>query len=59
MSQWRMSVVGRDCGLRQLVAFFTASGADLYWTAQLRVQRSCSVEQSAASIARKHVTGYI
>jgi len=38
---------------------FTASGSDLYWTAQLRVQRSCSVEQYATSLARKHVTGYI
>ena len=39
---------------------FTASGSDLHWTAQLRVQRSCSVEQqSAPSLARKHVTGYI
>ena len=28
-------------------------------TAHLRVQRSCSVEQSATNLVRKHVTGYI
>jgi len=32
---------------------------DLYRTAQLRVQWSCSVEQSATSLAWEHVTGYI
>jgi len=37
----------------------TASSSDLYWTAELRVQRTCSVEQSATSLARTHVTGYI
>ena len=37
----------------------TASSSDLYWTAELRVPRTCSVEQSATSLARKHVTGYI
>jgi len=37
----------------------TALNSDLYWTAELRVQRTCSVEQSATSLAREHVTGYI
>jgi len=41
-----------------LMSSCSASGSDLYWTAQLRVQRSCSVEQSATSLARKHATGY-
>jgi len=30
-----------------------ASSSDLYWTAELRVQRTCSVEQSATSLAWK------
>ena len=38
---------------------FNASGSDLYWTAQLRVQWTSSVEQSATSLTRTHVTGYI
>jgi len=36
-----------------------ASGSDIYWAAELRVQRTCSVEQSATGLVRKHVTGYI
>jgi len=28
----------------------TASSSDLYWTAELRVQRTCSVKQSATII---------
>ena len=31
----------------------TASSSDLYWTAQLRVQRTCSVKQSSTSLVRK------
>jgi len=58
MSDFLHSMVMGDWQLLILL-HFTASCSDLHWTAQLRVQRSCSVEQSAPSLARKHVTGYI
>jgi len=57
-----IAAYGVNCELSLLCVnslHFTASGSDLYWTAQLRVQRSCSVEQSATSLVRKHVTAYI
>jgi len=58
VSQWRMSVVAHDCGPRQLAAFYCLEFRPLL-DGGLRVQRTCSVEQSATSLARKHVTGYI
>jgi len=53
VSQWRMSVVARDCGLRQLVAFYCLGFRTL---GQRSFAYSGPVEQSAPSLARKHVT---
>jgi len=54
-----MSVVAHTTAVRVNSLHSTASSSNLYWTAELRVQRTCSVQQSATSLARKHVTGYI
>jgi len=48
---WSLTIAVRVNSLHS-----TASSSDFYWTAELRVQRSNSVEQSATSLARKHVT---
>jgi len=58
VSQWRMSMVALDCGLRLLVAFYYLASRPLLDIAASCTQ-SCSVEQSATSLAQKHVTGYI
>jgi len=54
-------VVDHVYGLRQLAAFqcLEFRTSDLYWTAKLRIRRTCGVEQSPTSLSRKYVTGYM
>jgi len=53
-----MSVVAHDCDTRQLAAFYCLEFRPLL-DSGASLQRACSVEQSATSLVRKHVTGYI